>query len=97
MKFLFAKAAANGGTEIEAQKIKQGELVTTPEQPERTYYTFMGWYLDGTEWSFLDNTVNDNMTLTAMWELDENQVKETMEDLLNNKVVITTPSSFVVP
>ena len=81
---------ANGGTEIEAQKIKQGELVTTPEQPERTYYTFMGWYLDGTEWSFLDNTVNDNMTLTAMWELDENQVKEIMEDLLNNKVVKVT-------
>lgn len=45
-------------------------LVSTPAIPERTDYTFEGWYQDRTftkKWNFDSDTIQDNMTLYANW------------------------------
>lgn len=37
---------SNGGSSVEPQTIKYGELLTEPDKPTREGYTFVGWYLD---------------------------------------------------
>ncbi len=64
----------NGGTSaetIEVQKIKEGNLVTKPADPTRDGYTFAHWSLEDEEWNFETNKVEENMTLTATWDLSE--------------------------
>lgn len=74
----------NGGTSevtVEAQTIKEGGLVTKPNDPLKEGYSFVGWTsTDGeTLWDFLVDTVKENMTLTARWTLQE--LKITFETL----------------
>ena len=64
----------NGGTSaetIEVQKIKEGNLVTKPADPTREGYNFNYWVYENEEWNFETNKVEENMTLTATWDLSE--------------------------
>ena len=71
---LFAKKATvsfdtAGGNEIAAVEVKVGELITSPEAPVKEGYEFLGWTLeDGTEWSFEESTVSEDVTLFAKWQ-----------------------------
>ena len=57
---------ADGGTPApEAQTVYQGDLVTKPEDPAKTDYTFDGWFNGATEWDFDTDTVSEAVTLTA--------------------------------
>lgn len=38
----------NGGSEVEAQQVKDGETANEPEAPAKEGYTFGGWFEDGT-------------------------------------------------
>ena len=55
---------------IESQTISKGEKITEPGIPLRDGYTFIGWYVGDTEWSFTDSTITDDITLTAKWVPD---------------------------
>jgi uncharacterized repeat protein (TIGR02543 family) len=51
-------------------KVPENSLVSEPETPTRTGYTFGGWYKEAaltTPWSFTTDVVTDNLTLYAKW------------------------------
>lgn len=58
------------------QVVQSGAHITEPEVPEREGYTFLGWFLEGSDEPFdFENTVMDDSTtadgglyLTAKWE-----------------------------
>lgn len=57
---------SRGGTEVEALKIKMGEKVKEPEQPEKEGYEFIGWYYDGKKFDFSEE-IDKNIELEAKW------------------------------
>lgn len=64
---------SNGGSTIENQIVSYGELIQKPENPVRDGFVFQGWYknIDRTEqWDFERDTVTENMTLYAGWNVD---------------------------
>ena len=56
---------------IPKQTIEHGKLVSKPADPQRTNYSFVGWFTDnGTfanQWDFASDVVTSNMTLYAKW------------------------------
>ncbi len=62
------------GTKIDSVSQGYGNKLTAPEAPEKTGYTFTGWYTDAgcTEpWDFENGTVTANMTLYAGWKANQ--------------------------
>ena len=69
----------NGGSEVETQYVKSGELATEPSAPTKastndnagtiTSYTFEGWYADSSFETVFDFTVaiTENTTVYAKW------------------------------
>ncbi|MDL2256754.1 InlB B-repeat-containing protein [Bacteroidales bacterium OttesenSCG-928-I14] len=57
---------------IESQSVEHGKCVIAPENPEREYFDFVGWFTDnGTfanRWEFATDVVIQNTTLYAKWE-----------------------------
>lgn len=59
---------ANGGDTF-TQDVEYEGKATEPAAPEKTGYTFDGWYLDEAEEPFdFDTTITSDITLTAKWE-----------------------------
>lgn len=60
----------NGGTETPSQRLRYGELLTEPEEPEKPGYEFAGWQREDEPdklWNFEEDKVGGDMTLTACW------------------------------
>lgn len=60
-----------GGSSVAAQTKTYGSKLDKPTTPQRTDYTFMGWYYDSAytkAWNFSSDTVNKNLTLFAKWQ-----------------------------
>jgi uncharacterized repeat protein (TIGR02543 family) len=67
---------SNGGTDIEAQKLKYGEFIEEPAAPMREGYEFTGWYVDPAAkeaWNFSADPVSQTMTLYAGWQPVESE------------------------
>ncbi len=63
---------SNGGSEVESQRVKEGQTVTEPTAPTREGYIFSGWYADEdltTEYDFTQ-PVSAIATLYAKWAED---------------------------
>lgn len=57
-----------GGTPVPpTQEVEYGLTATEPAAPEKTGYTFDGWYLGDEKYDF-SAAVEQNITLTAKWE-----------------------------
>lgn len=56
----------DGGTEVPAQEINEGEKAEKPADPEKPGYAFKEWQLDGTSYSF-NEAVTSDITLKAEW------------------------------
>jgi len=83
---LFAKWADNanvvtlnfdtdGGTEIEQQKLSPGEIAQEPEiTPEKTGYTFLGWFASESDRDFFDfsTPIVEDTTILAKWVANDN-------------------------
>lgn len=68
----------NGGTKVENVTVKTDEKITKPSDPEKTGYTFGGWYTDlncTKAWNFDSDKVSDAMTLYAKWTANTYDVK----------------------
>ena len=56
---------------IPNQTVNKGGLVNKPDNPRKTGYVFIGWYIDmecTVVWTFEIDTVNNDMTLYARWQ-----------------------------
>ena len=58
----------NGGDgAVPSQTVKEGKKVTRPTRPTREDYVFLGWYVGDEKWSFIGDTVTEDITLSAKW------------------------------
>ena len=57
---------SDGGSNVSAQTITEGEKVTKPANPTRSGYTFKEWQLNGRTYDF-NSSVTGSITLTAVW------------------------------
>lgn len=63
---------SDGGSEVSQQILESGSLITEPSDPTKTGYTFVKWEDSfGVEWNFAVNTVTENITLTAVWTINQ--------------------------
>lgn len=63
-----------GSPKPEAQTIELDNLVNKPADPEKEGFTFLYWSKDtgenAVEWDFSNNKVNKNLTLNAIWSIN---------------------------
>lgn len=59
---------SDGGSEVAAVEVKDGEKVIKPADPTKDGYTFKGW-LDGEDVYDFEKAVTANITLKANWEV----------------------------
>ncbi|MBQ9814660.1 MAG: InlB B-repeat-containing protein, partial [Lachnospiraceae bacterium] len=64
---------ADGGTPApEAQEVVNGQKAAKPADPEKTGYTFGGWYAEGDDDAFNFNMpITADITLTAKWTVNQ--------------------------
>ena len=53
---------------ISSQEVEKGSKAKKPTTPTREGYTFLGWYYQDEEWSFIGYIVTEDMVLQAKWE-----------------------------
>ena len=70
--------------------VKENKTVTAPSAPEKTGYTFKGWYLNGKEFNF-GTPITGNITLTAAWETVQYTITY---DLADGTVAGTNPTEY---
>ena len=58
---------SNGGSKVASGTVKGGKIAK-PEDPTKSGYKFLGWYLEDKAYDF-STEVKDNMTLKAKWQL----------------------------
>ena len=59
---------SDGGSYTPAsQSVGVGQKVKEPTLPTKDGYVFAGWYWNTRMWDFNNDTVTENMTLTALW------------------------------
>ncbi len=73
-----------GGDAVTSQTIAKNSYVKEPADPTRTGYTFLGWYLENEKWSFTENTVDGDITLTAKWTLTVYDISYELNGGINN-------------
>ena len=59
---------SDGGSSVESQTVAKNSKITQPTDPTKEGHIFKGWYNGNTQWSFENDTVKNNVTLTAKWE-----------------------------
>ncbi|MFI3330029.1 MAG: InlB B-repeat-containing protein [bacterium] len=77
----------NGGTAIINifQIYQEGSLISSVNSPTLKGYEFIGWYYKGELWNFSNNTVKENMTLTAQYKPIEYTISyHNLKDAYNN-------------
>ena len=60
---------ADNGTTPTAQTVWRNRKPAKPADPTKDGYTFAGWWNGNTEWNFDTDTVTEDVTLTAHWNV----------------------------
>ena len=85
----------DGGTPVPpAQEVEYGLTATEPAAPEKTGYTFDGWYLGDEKYDF-SAAVEQNITLTAKWHITLHNIYAYAR--LNSYFAPLTTSEFDTP
>ena len=63
------------GTSIYFETLDFDSEIKAPEDPEKTGYTFLGWYSGNATYNFSSKVIND-ITLTAKWKQIKTPAKE---------------------
>ena len=58
---------SNGGNAVPSQTVVKGGHAVLPAEPQMDGYIFKCWELDNVAWNFEANTVEGDITLTAVW------------------------------
>ncbi|MDG5816906.1 InlB B-repeat-containing protein [Chitinispirillales bacterium ANBcel5] len=61
---------SNGGSEVDSQRVKHGEIAEEPDAPRREGYRFSGWFRDRNltlPFDFHDIVIQNNRTIYAKW------------------------------
>lgn len=58
---------SDGGTSADIQFIVAGQHAVKPQNPQKGNYVFKYWAYEGREWNFETDTVQSNITLTAVY------------------------------
>ena len=89
---------SNGGTEIQSISYNGVGIVSIPENPTRTGYTFIGWYWDDVTFespftanSVLDQPIQSELTVYAKWDPLVYQINYVLNGGVND---INNPTSF---
>ena len=86
---------ANGGDTF-TQDVEYEGKATEPAAPEKTCYTFDGWYLDEAEEPFdFDTIITSDITLTAKWHVTPHNIYAYAR--LNSYFAPLTTSEFDTP
>ena len=86
---------ANGGDTF-TQDVEYEGKATEPAAPEKTGYTFDGWYLDEAEEPFsFDTAITSDITLTAKWHVTPHNIYAYAR--LNSYFAPLTTSEFDTP
>lgn len=59
------------GSVVESKTIKHGEKISKPSNPTKEGSEFVCWTFNDNEWNFENDVVNENIVLTAKWELNK--------------------------
>ena len=89
---------SDGGSEVKSQEVSDGKKATEPDAPNKTGYTFGGWFVKTTEWNFLAYTVTENVTLKAKWIANEYTLKFNSNG--GNEIadmVVTYDGDYILP
>ena len=85
----------DGGTPVPpVQEVEYGLTATEPAAPEKTGYTFDGWYLGDEKYDF-SAAVEQNITLTAKWHITPHNIYAYAR--LNSYFAPLTTSEFDTP
>ena len=86
----------NNGGDTFTQDVEYEGKATEPAAPEKTGYTFDGWYLDEAEAPFsFDTTITSDITLTAKWHVTLHNIYAYAR--LNSYFAPLTTSEFDTP
>lgn len=86
----------NNGEPAFTQNVEYEGKATEPAAPEKTGYTFDGWYLDEAEAPFsFDTTITSDITLTAKWHVTLHNIYAYAR--LNSYFAPLTTSEFDTP
>ena len=69
------KFNSNGGSYVSSQEIDEGNRANEPNDPVRSGYTFLGWYLNGSKFNF-NTRIYEDITLVAKWDKKREQYNE---------------------
>ena len=77
-----SEARAAGVSNPESKKVSKGDKVVQPTVDAWDGHTLNGWYKGSTQWNFSDDTVTNDITLTASWKVVEQTDASKYEDEL---------------
>ena len=92
---------SNGGSNVPSQTVKEGSLVTKPNNPVKEGYTFVEWLFNGRTYDF-SKEVNSDLTLVASYQENINPEAITYEvtfdtDGTLEKVIIEEGKTVSIP
>lgn len=76
------------GTEVDTQEVFVGNKATTPEEPTKTGYTFIGWYYNGEKVDPSTITITSNLTFIAKFEIKTFTVSYYSEDVFVESIMV---------
>lgn len=86
--FYTVKFDTVGGSSVASMKVPAGTKITPPHTPTKPNYLFVEWRKGGLAWSFDDNSVNEDITLSAIW-VSADSVFETQRNAGGNTLTVT--------
>lgn len=96
----------DGGSAVDAQRVKYGETLAAFDEPTKDGYKFLGWYTEADEAFDLTTPITKSMTLTAKWERNTYTIiyhgnggvkvdgNKTHEQLTSKKLPIGEPTTL---
>lgn len=90
----------NGGSPVSSQTVQENTKLVKPEDPQKTGFTFDGWYLGDNKFDF-NTPVTANWTLEAHWNaVPKDHFVLTIEYKINGESqfsIETDPKLYVMP
>lgn len=74
---------SNGGSIVDTIQIAKGEKIQSIPRSEKDGYELDGWYYNGKKFDF-NTTLNDDLTLVAIWKKVSNSEKRAANNINNN-------------